>query len=166
MKCNWCKWAVFAVTLAVAVAGFANLPPVKVPLARDLEEEARQAEGTCRPLVLEFSASYCEYCDLLEEEILKPILRNRDYDQRMLLRKLIVDSATTLQNFSGEPVTTEDLADHYDVVVTPTLLFVDREGKELTERMVGITTMDFYGGYLDQALQSAADRLRERGRCN
>ena len=49
--------------------------------------------------------------------------------------------------------------------MTPTLLFVDSQGRELAERMVGVTTLEFYGGYLDQAIDASSDKLRELGRC-
>jgi hypothetical protein len=31
--------------------------------------------------------------------------------------------------------------------------------------MVGVMTLDFYGGYLDQALDKAKRTLRDTGRC-
>ena len=49
--------------------------------------------------------------------------------------------------------------------MTPTLLFVDGSGQELTERMVGVTTLDFYGGYLDLALDRARANLSNRPEC-
>jgi thioredoxin-related protein len=156
---------VFWLSIFLAVTAWANLPPAEVALATNLDSEGHQAERACIPLLLEFSADDCEYCTLLEEEILKPILRNRDYDQRVLMRKLVLDRVTELRDFSGSSVNASALADHYDVFVTPTLLFVDSHGNELSERMVGVTTLEFYGWYLDQALDESSHKLRELRHC-
>ena len=164
MKYSRCKWVLLL--FAAALASSANAGPQKgVPLARDLRSAADQAEAACIPLLLEFAADYCEYCVLLEEEVLKPMLLDRDYDQRVLVRKLTIDQAARLRDFAGHRVTAAQLAERYRISVTPTLIFVDRRGHELTERMVGVTTLEFYAGYLDRALDSASETLRERQRC-
>jgi thioredoxin-related protein len=136
-----------------------------VPLARDLRSAADQAEAACIPLLLEFAANHCDYCVLLEEEVLKPMLLDRDYDQRVLVRKLTIDQTARLRDFDGHRVTAAQLAERYRISVTPTLIFVDRRGHELTERMVGVTTLEFFAGYLDRALDSARETLLERQRC-
>ena len=151
--------------LGFAGMGDANLAG-DVPLASNLVEEGRRAEQACMPLLLEFAAEYCEYCTLLEEEILKPMLLNRDYDRRVLMRKLVLDTGSRLPSFTGKQVHPADLASQYNIQVTPTLLFVDANGRELSERMVGVSTLDYYGGYLDQALDASRQRLRELKHCN
>ena len=164
MKYSRCKWVLLL--LAAALASSANAGPQKgVPLARDLGSAAAQAEAACIPLLMEFAADHCEYCVLLEEEVLKPMLLDRDYDQRVLVRKLSIDQTARLGDFDGHRVTAAQLAERYRISVTPTLIFVDRRGDELTERMVGVTTLEFYAGYLDRALDSASETLLERQRC-
>lgn len=164
MRYSRCKW-VLAV-LAGALANTANPSALNgVPLASDLRNAAAQAQAACIPLLLEFAADSCEYCVLLEEEVLKPMLRNRDYDQRVLVRKVTLDSAARLRDFDGQRRSAAGLAERYRVSVTPTLIFVGDRGDELVERMVGVTTLEFYGGYLDQALEIARDQLRKEKRC-
>jgi len=138
----------------------------EVPTAGDLRREAGLAEQACVPLLLEFAAAGCEYCTLLEDAVLKPILLNRDYDTRVVMRKLLLDKNAIVVDFSGRHVTAASLATHYRVSLTPTLLFLDGTGDELTERMIGVTTLDFYGGYLDQALDASKRELQARGRCD
>lgn len=151
--------------LADLTASMAGLPEVHLLTSDNLQIDGRKAEGACIPLLLEFSALGCEYCDLLEEEILKPILRNREYDQRVLIRKIMVDQESIISGFDGIPVSPAKLTYHYKVFVTPTLLFVDSHGNELTERMIGVTTLEMYGGYLDLALDASAEKLHQANRC-
>lgn len=143
----------------------AGLPPAEVPLAENLARTAARAVSGCRPLLLEFAAEYCEYCQLLEEEILKPIRRNRDYDHRLVMRKIMLGDSREIIDFDGSSTDAQSLSRRYRVFVTPTLLFVDQQGHELAERMIGVTTIDFYGGYLDLALDSAREKLKQRGDC-
>lgn len=138
-----------------------------VPLATDLRRDGYQAESDCKPLLLEFSDTGCSYCHLLETEVLNPTLLNRDYDRRVLMRKLLLDNPARLKDFDGSgELSARQLAERYKIRVTPTLLFVDAQGEELAERMVGVTTLDMYGGYLDMSLETSRDRLRELHRCN
>lgn len=128
--------------------------------ADDLQQEARTAEEKRLPILLEFSADYCTYCELLENAFLKPMLRNRDYDSRVLIRKINLSSHRDITGFDGEAISPHQLGQHYGVFVTPTVLIVDHQGKELAERLVGINGVDFYGGYLDEAIDQALNTLR------
>ena len=164
MKYNRRKWVAVSLAITTVMTVTASFA-AGIPLARDLMLAGREAERACVPLLLEFSADDCHYCTLLEEEVLNPTLLNRDYEQRVLMRKLILDRGIRLRSFSGKSIQASDLASQYRVFVTPTLLFVDSKGKELAERMAGVTTLEFYGGYLDQALDTAQDKLRKQTGC-
>lgn len=142
-----------------------NFNPADVPLLSNLQTTRSEIQRGCRPLLLEFASEYCEYCSLLEEHILKPIRRNRDYDKRVVMRKLLLGDSRSIQDFSGKPTNADKLGSEYDIRVTPTLIFVDQRGIEIAERMVGVTTLDFYGGYLDQALDEARLQLKKQGDC-
>jgi thioredoxin-related protein len=102
--------------IAAAAASFA----AGIPLALDLAQAGRQAERSCVPLLLEFAADDCDYCTLLEEEVLNPTLLNREYEQRVLMRKLVLYRDSKVHDFSGKPVYASDFANQYKVFVTPT----------------------------------------------
>ncbi len=162
MSDKWRKWpgVIAAGLLLVSTAGRAE-----VPLAQDLREAAGLAEKSCAPVLLEFAADYCDYCELLETEILAPTLLDPDYDRRVQMRKLLIDSGNSLRGFDNRPTDAATLAGQYNIMVTPTVVFVDRDGNEIAERLVGISSVDFYGAYLDMSLDQSRQRLRELGRC-
>jgi thioredoxin-related protein len=160
---KWCKWpAITAIIFLLTATG----SRASVPLAQDLRDAGRRAEQSCAPVLLEFAAEYCDYCVLLEREILDPTLLDKSYDQRVVMRKLLIDGATTLRDFDDLSTDAASIAGRYKVWVTPTVLFVDSHGEELAERLVGVSSVDFYGGYLDAALDQSRQRLRELGRCD
>jgi len=151
---KWCKWPAMAATFFLLVTADAQ---AGVPLAQDLGEAGRRAEQFCAPVLLEFAAESCDYCILLEREILGPTL---------LDRKILIDDGGMLRDFDNRSISAARIAGRYKVWVTPTVLFVDRNGKEIAERLVGFSSVDFYGGYLDAALDQSRQRLQALGRCD
>jgi thioredoxin-related protein len=131
-----------------------------VPAADDLQLLAATIRAEGLPLVLVVWAHDCPYCRVLDEQILRPLQASNELAGRALLRRLDLDG-NSVRDFQGQRVDSWDFAERYRAVLTPTVLFLDAEGRELTERMVGINNVDFYPAYLDQAIARAGQRLRE-----
>ncbi len=83
------------------------------------------------------------------------------YKDRVLIRKLELDG-DDVRGFAGELLTPSAFARIYGVTVTPTMLFLDPNGKELSERMIGIATPELFGGYLDEAIEEALVKMKAR----
>jgi len=109
--------------------------------------------------MLEVSASDCDYCELLEEEFIKPMLRSGDYN-KVLIRKIEMDSFDTIKNFSGKVTNPDEFTRQLKIKLTPTLLFFDGHGNEISPRILGINSLDLYGGYLDEALKSGLLKIK------
>ena len=125
----------------------------------DLRQEARIAEANNLVLVLEFSSEFCGYCRKLENLFLLPMQRNPDYGNKVLIRSVSLDNYEYLIDFDGNFITTGEFARKYAVSVTPTLLFLDSDGQELSKKLVGIWSEDFYGGYIDNRIDEARNNL-------
>lgn len=134
---------------------------VTVPQPTDLREEAALASARGVPVLLMFAADHCPYCARVEDEFLKPMILGGEYEDRAVIRKLELGHGT-LRDFDGRRVTVRELAARYQVSVTPTLVFLDAGGRQLTDKIVGLSTPDFFGAYLDAAIAAALSRLRER----
>ena len=100
-------------------------------------------------LVLMFHAEHCPYCALMENEILSPMIKSKEYDNKVLIRKLQIDESRDIKDFSGKIIEPSELSRRYDATLTPTLVFLDFQGKEKAEKMVGINTVELFGAYLD-----------------
>ncbi len=127
--------------------------------SHDLYRDARLSEHNRLPVLLLFSADYCGFCARVMEEFLIPMHRSGEYRDKVLIRELKIDGYESVRDFDNQPTMPEDLAYRYNISVTPTILFLDHRGKELTRRMVGLGTVDFFGLYLDAAIDSARTRL-------
>jgi thioredoxin-related protein len=136
---------------------------VRIPLAVDLQQDGQAARDSRLPVMLVFGAVTCSHCDVLEEEFIRPMLLGGEYVDRIMIRKLVLDNGSQLTDFAGKQRPVEEFARSYGVYVTPTILFVDHTGRQLAERMVGINTIEMYGGYLDQCIDTALMHVRQPG---
>jgi thioredoxin-related protein len=125
----------------------------------DLRQEAAIARAQNLILVLEFASDDCPYCRKLEALFLLPMQRNASYDDKILIRSISLSDIDTVIDFEGMSMTTNEFAARYEVDLTPTLLFLDADGMEMSERLVGIWSEDFYGGFIDNRIDEARDRL-------
>jgi len=128
-----------------------NLPFVEIKYAKNFASLKQQAKQSNKVILLEMSASTCGYCITLEEEIIKPMLRSGDYDN-VLIRKLDIDSHYLMNDMNGKKSSAFELSSKMGVYVTPTILFLDGNGNEVSERIIGVNTLEMYGGYVDDAL--------------
>lgn len=159
------KWNLVAGLVLALVSGLLWADSsVEVPVGRDLHADGRSAGHSGRPILLVFSARYCDYCELLEEEILRPMILGGQYEDRVIIRKLVLDSGLPVEDFDGRRRQASELSSRYRVRVTPTVLLVDGQGNEIAERLVGINTVSMYGGYLDAAIEQAREAMAERKR--
>jgi thioredoxin-related protein len=146
--------ALFFSILSIAQAG------VEVPVGSDLQADAGIADSRRLPILLLFTAISCEYCELLEEDFLEPMLLGGEYEDRVIIRKVVLDNGSRLTDFSGRRRDATALSDDYKVFVTPTILFLDSDGTELAERILGINTPELFGGYLDDCIETALMKVR------
>ena len=144
-------------------AGPVAADSVTMVRATDLRDEALAARANNLVLVLEFSSEYCSFCRKLEDLFLLPMQRNAEYDTKILIRSVSLDSFETLVDFDGRSLSTSEFASRYAVSLTPTLLFLNADGRELSEKLVGIWSEDFYGGFIDNRIDEARERLSHGG---
>ena len=100
-------------------------------------------------LVLMLHAEHCPYCIQMENEILSPMIKSGEYEKKVIIRKLQIDEARDVTDFSGNTVEPSDISDRFKAFVTPTLVFLDHQGNERVKQMVGINTVELFGAYLD-----------------
>lgn len=130
-----------------------------IPEANDFQALQQEMQRKGLPLLLAVRADYCGFCRQLETEYLEPMLRSGQYDSRILIRRFDLGSEQTIVDFNGEPIDADEFAARHQASLTPTLLFLDAEGKEVAERLLGYNSPDFYGAYLEEAINIAQHAL-------
>jgi thioredoxin-related protein len=131
---------------------------------KDLAHTGAYAEQHQLPILLYVSRSDCTFCKRFEDEVLGPLVRSGEFDDRALIVELIWDRLGTVVDFEGRQTTPDVLATRYDAKLTPTLLFLDSGGRPLVARIVGYGHSAFASYYLEKALTDARAELIRRGR--
>jgi thioredoxin-related protein len=139
-----------------------TLLPAAGPLqyATDLAQDAIQARQKQVPILILFSSSYCSYCTTIREDFLKPMLKNDEYNNKVIIRVVSIDTGSDLRDFDGGMIDPDTLAHMHNVFVTPTVKLFGPNGETLVPDLVGLTTVDYYGGYLDAAIDESLAQLR------
>lgn len=126
----------------------------------NLQADATIASQKRIPILLLFTQQSCSFCEIVRSDFLRPMLLNReDYDNRVLIRQIEFDGEDVI-NFDGTKISMDSFMAPYNIGFTPTVIFLDSTGKELTEQIIGITTVHFYGGFLDDNIDLALKKIR------
>jgi thioredoxin-related protein len=144
-------WALAASALAQ------ELPP-----ARNLQMDAREAASKQLPILLFFNREDCPYCARALREFFLPMQRSGDYVGRVIFRQIEVDRPLELVGFDGSRTTHAAFAAGLKARFTPTVMVVDEKGQPLGQPIVGLLTPDFYGAYLDEAIDQGRTKMRGR----
>ncbi len=131
-----------------------------VPVAVDLQADGGISEERGIPILLVFTREDCGYCELLKRAVIRPMIISGEYDERVLIREVIVDDPNDIKDFGGRTVSPFAVADRYNGLLTPTVLVVGPDGQALAERLIGISNEEMYLWYLDRALVEATGVLR------
>ena len=159
---RYLQWLVIMMVLCLGMARAAN-PDValaSVPVTRDLAADAALVANQHLPLLLVFAQDHCNYCDKLDREVLNPSYGTGAYNGKVIVRRFMIDSYATVNDFDGKRIDASELSRKFKVYVTPTLLLVDAQGRELVPRIVGVDNIDFYSAYLDDSIAAAGSKLR------
>jgi thioredoxin-related protein len=139
-----------------------DLPPVTLVQAGNLHADGAQAHQRHVPILLMFAQHGCSWCHYVEEEQLKPMLRNADYRAQVIIRQVMTDDLGNITDFDGSQTDSNTLAIRYNASLTPTVVFVDENGKQLVPSIVGVRNTEYYGGDLDDGLSLSEQKIRQQ----
>lgn len=128
-------------------------------VARDLRADAVAARASGMPIVLFFASDSCPYCHEVEELYLEPMQRHGPYAGRVLIRKVYVDRAMALVDFTGRRLGHDEFARREGASLTPLIRFYAPDGHELAGALRGMSSREFYGGMLWDALDESIHKL-------
>ena len=126
-----------------------------IEVVNDLRVLQQQVNLARLPVVLLLATEDCSYCKAVKDNYLIPMSVSDKFKSKVLIRQIYVDDYSYLRNRHGEIVGGDQIGLQYKVEVIPTILFVDADGKELAERIIGVTNIDFFGSLLEQRIEQA-----------
>lgn len=134
-------------TTAAAQSAFATV--------KDMGKLKQQAAQADLPIVLLFTADDCIYCEAMRQQYLIPMSHTPQYAEQALFRQLSVESFSFLRNEDGELVGGDQISLRYGVEITPTVLFINAQGEEVAERIIGLSGA-YFQKQLEQQIQQAS----------
>ena len=135
--------------------------PIQITQANNLNADNKLSKENNSVIILYISAPDCPFCKKLEQEVLIPLIKSGEYKNKAILRKINWHSSEQLIDFKGKQNTPVKLLKSYDLKITPTLLFLDSEGNEVVERIIGYSGNEFFWYYLDVAINRANLKINE-----
>jgi thioredoxin-related protein len=144
----------------VAFAAQAGKTGLTLVTASDLQADAELAEKRDLAILLAVTRDSCQYCDLLKREILIPMIKSGEYEDRVVIREMAIEPDYRLRDFHGRPRSSGSIAKDYQITITPTVLLLGPSGEKLHPSLVGINTVEMYGFYLDRAISASLAELK------
>jgi thioredoxin-related protein len=127
-----------------------------LPWPADLRQAAQQAASRNQPLVLMVSLPGCPWCELLRRNYLSPMRG----DGVAAYEFMVNERAQQLTDFGGQRATPAAWSQAMNIKITPTLLFLDAQGREIAPRIEGVASADFIGAVLDERLSLAREAIK------
>lgn len=152
-------WLTFAAFAAQAATEHRSLPA-----ARDFARDGVEANSRGFPVLVLFSRPDCAWCERVRREHLLPMLARTPAETSALLRQVEVDGELPLRDFDGGQTTHKAFAARMNARLTPTLMFLGADGKPKAETIVGYRLADFYGAYIERALEEARAAMQKEAR--
>lgn len=154
----------FILTLALPLALLLNANFVKageiLPLAVDLQKTAQTAKTHNVPVVIFYTATWCNYCKKLEENILHPLLETTAIEEYAEFMQVIMDRPHwMMKDFHGNDIEMKSFAPSQKVIVAPTTMVYNSEGQQIAEPIIGLTLEEFYPGNLEKAINQGLKAL-------
>ena len=149
-----------AAILACAATAFSAQSTGHLPRADDLAMLAEEARARRVPIMIAFVQESCPYCAIAKRDFLVPMHLDAKLQDRVIIREVDLDRHAKLRDFSGKAVSPEALSRHYRVKRVPTVVVVGHRGEQLAPPVVGLLLEDFYGHYLEQAIEVGLNKLR------
>ncbi|HHL31247.1 MAG TPA: hypothetical protein ENJ41_01590 [Oceanospirillales bacterium] len=123
---------------------------------KDFQKLGQRACEENKVMVVMVSRESCPYCVKLKKLVFVPEVKNGELNSKWLLRELQIDGGNKHIGFDGVEVESVEYARSIKATLTPTVLFLDKNGKEIGKRIVGTGgAIDFYDFYLKRSINEA-----------
>ena len=140
---------------ATAAAAAQSLPP-----ASDLEAAARMAHEQRVPVFVAFTLKTCSFCNTARRDYWEPMRISEQWRDKVIMLELQLDGLPSLRDFAGNATTAREFARKFSVRSVPTVIVFDDKGKPAALPLVGLSSVDFYGLYLEQAIEAGLMQMR------
>lgn len=141
------------------LSGLAMANPNIVTYAKDLHADGQLAQHKGVPVLIIFTSVDCGYCERVMKNYLIPMQHNPVDSKKVLIRRVEISSDKPLTGFDGKPTTGKQYAAQMKIKLTPTIIVFTPDGVPAGDPLVGLGPEDYYGGYLDAAIDAGLSKM-------
>lgn len=150
------KHRFFQIFLSVALAGLWSINAISatlkdIPEAKSFQAEISVALKTGYPLLVFVSLDNCPFCKIAKTNYLVPLMN----EQSVPIVQVNFRHTTPVLDWQGKTWSQDQLIRALAIKVAPTVLFLGKDGREVAPRLIGGSTSDFYGAYLEERIRTA-----------
>ncbi len=142
--------------LCLILSSVANGTGEELVIATNLQKDAQVSRTENRPIVTLIASHTCEYCEAVKRSDFQFMTQ----DKRFILREVNIDVTEPLIDFDGSPITHRDFVKSHVSLFTPTVLFFNADGEQLSDPLVGVSSLEFYGHYLEKKIEQSIQALQ------
>ncbi|HTD89713.1 MAG TPA: thioredoxin family protein [Burkholderiales bacterium] len=131
-----------------------------LPVISDLESAVQTAREQSAPLLVAFTLTRCPYCRTARRDYWAPMNGSEKWRGKVVMVELELDGVTTVRDFEGKTTTARDFAQRFGVRSVPTVIVFDAQGVPAASPLIGLASGDFYGLYLERAIEAGLTKMR------
>lgn len=144
-------------------SAFSWSEPDQIIYTHNLPQDARVAQRNKVPLLVIFTSPKCAYCERSMQDYLIPMQQNPQYAHKVLIRRIQITDEKPLTGWDGKPTSGKQYAASLNIKLTPTIIVFTPDGKQASDPVVGVDSEDYYGGYLDNAIDAGLAKMQVSG---
>lgn len=148
---NW----IICLSILVAPCVYADSQLVPVD---DLSRFGVESIEHKRVVIVMVTQPDCGFCEYVKSAHIEPMLRNGTLPNIAVVRELDL-AGLSFTDFSGDSISPGQFARRYDAEFSPSMLFLSDDGVQLHEPIIGVRNREFYGYYLDKAIEQSVKLL-------
>lgn len=132
-----------------------------LPVVSDLETAVKLAREQRAPVFVAFTLKHCPYCATARRDYWEPMNGSNTWRGKVVMVEIVLDGPPALRDFAGKRTTVREFAKRFAVRTAPTVIVFDTQGKSAAEAVIGLASGDFYGAYLDHAIEAGIAAVRK-----
>lgn len=141
-------------------ASQSNAEQLSIVAADNLQLDAARAKEKGMIVLVLVTLPTCSICEYVKEDVIEPMIKAGDFDDIAIVRELSLQDYSII-DFDGSAVGANNFANRYSAEFAPIVLFLSSNGDQLHKPIIGMSSRDYYGFYLEEAVNKSHKRLNQ-----
>ncbi len=129
--------------------------------ANNLQVDAALAKEHGLVVLVLVTLPSCSACEFVKEDVIEPMIAADYFNNVAVVRELSLQDYSII-DFDGGTIGAHNFASRYSAEFAPIVLFLSANGDQLHKPIIGMSSRDYYGFYLEEAIAESIKRLNKK----